>query len=403
VHGEGEELRQSSNTSLSRTPPAQRGWSIALLLLGVTLVVFGIRLFRLSLGASPIPHSDDWRLPQFVLLPWEQSKLTWKIMFQPHNEHRIFFVRLTSLAIYLLNSLQWDILCGMVINILATLGTFLLPLSFGWVKTQPLLILLAGLIWSAPVAVEDNLFFYFGMPWYQLLFFSSLAIRLHSDPLSARWCFSILAATCAFYTNAGIGALCLIFAYEALLFLISRRNRPQRAGAIYILALLIYFLWFITESGGSAWKARGISYFSLEFVSAFSHEVANGVSWPLRKYGAVGATIVYAPFFLFVLTLPILNRRPAAAAQIGALAAAFCIVHTSLICFGRGYANALRYFEIPLFGVFGNAIISMCLMLSLPRRSIVTRFSVMALSHRISRIVSRRGYGSSGKASQILL
>ena len=55
-----------------------------------------------------VPFWDQWDAEAgAVLIPFNECGLSWRAMFTPHNEHRVFFTRLYALDVVLANG-QWD-------------------------------------------------------------------------------------------------------------------------------------------------------------------------------------------------------------------------------------------------------------------------------------------------------
>ena len=78
-------------------------------LAGVFLVVLAGRLLLTSLFAESVPYWDQWDAEGARLLkPWLEGQLDLAQLFAPHNEHRVVFSRLLSLALFEANQGQWD-------------------------------------------------------------------------------------------------------------------------------------------------------------------------------------------------------------------------------------------------------------------------------------------------------
>lgn len=75
----------------------------------VYLVCLIAHVIYVSLYAHEIPFWDQWDAEADRLLrPLQESSLTLGQLFASHNEHRIFFSRLLSLALFKLNGDQWN-------------------------------------------------------------------------------------------------------------------------------------------------------------------------------------------------------------------------------------------------------------------------------------------------------
>ena len=86
---------------------ARRG-PAALWLAVLFLVVFTAKLHFLHQYPVKVPFWDQWDAEAgAVLIPFNECSLSWRAMFTPHNEHRVFFTRLYALDLVLANG-QWD-------------------------------------------------------------------------------------------------------------------------------------------------------------------------------------------------------------------------------------------------------------------------------------------------------
>src|SRR5271166_3272771 len=98
----------------ARLGPPGRGnvwlWTLSLFLTGL-----GARLWLVGRCGSPLPFWDEWEVARVVYLPFFAGKLSLAALFSAHNEHRIFFTRVYSLVLLLLNG-QWDSQVEMVGN-----------------------------------------------------------------------------------------------------------------------------------------------------------------------------------------------------------------------------------------------------------------------------------------------
>jgi hypothetical protein len=74
---------------------------------GCFLLLIGIRGLTIHHFGFSSAFWDYWQFPWTVYFPFEDGNLSWRSIFAPFNEHRIFFSRISSLACYLVNG-QWD-------------------------------------------------------------------------------------------------------------------------------------------------------------------------------------------------------------------------------------------------------------------------------------------------------
>ena len=127
------------------------GW---LALAFVPAVVLGSQVQKYNVDASVW---DDWeRVP--VIEKFEKGTLTFKDLYAPHIEHRIFFPRLLFLALNHLSGgdLRWEVVAVFIIALLAALGVWRLAvLTLGAGKHLWGLLFLTNLILFSPMQYEN--------------------------------------------------------------------------------------------------------------------------------------------------------------------------------------------------------------------------------------------------------
>jgi hypothetical protein len=107
----------------ARGRPRNWLWLLSLLLTGL-----GARLWLIHRFGSPFPLWDQWHEALGVYLPYSEGSLPPADLFAAHNEHRIFFTRICSLGLLLLNH-QWDNQLEMVANAIIHCATMA---GLGW-------------------------------------------------------------------------------------------------------------------------------------------------------------------------------------------------------------------------------------------------------------------------------
>lgn len=93
---------------------------MAAMLMSATVVVAtaGVHSFYVSLFAGDLPFWDQWTQINEELAPWWQDHTNLHFLFAAHNEHRIFFTRLVSMALLAINGGHWSNLAEAYINTL---------------------------------------------------------------------------------------------------------------------------------------------------------------------------------------------------------------------------------------------------------------------------------------------
>ncbi len=75
----------------------------------IVLASFAVRIWLIDQFASPVPYWDQWDAEAvYTFIPWFDGNLTIGNLIAPHNEHRLFFTRISSLGLLILNDMQWD-------------------------------------------------------------------------------------------------------------------------------------------------------------------------------------------------------------------------------------------------------------------------------------------------------
>ena len=162
-----------------RTPPGAR--LSALWLTVLFLVVFTAKLQFMHQHPVKVPFWDQWDAEAgAVLIPFSECGLSWRAMFRPHNEHRVFFTRLHALDLVLANG-QWDPRVQQVCNaalhsVIAVLVAMMFWLA-GNRQHLDLIVLVCAITFALPFAWQNTIFG-FQSPFYFLVLFSVLALWL---------------------------------------------------------------------------------------------------------------------------------------------------------------------------------------------------------------------------------
>ena len=151
----------------------------ALWLAVLFLVVFTAKLQFMDQHPVKAPFWDQWDGEAgAVLIPFNECGLSWRAMFRPHNEHRIFFTRLLALDLVLANG-QWDPRLQQVGQrgnaFLHRWGVSSPPCS-GWRAARQhldLIVFVCAITFALPFAWENTYSSGFSPPFYILVLFSS--------------------------------------------------------------------------------------------------------------------------------------------------------------------------------------------------------------------------------------
>ena len=177
----------------------------ALWLTGVFVTVFGARLLCLKFMAVSFTLWDPWDHEAWNLyLPYLDGGLSWKVLFSPCNEHRIFFSRIFSLGQFLLNG-QWDnrfeCLCNSTLYASMACGLWMMlhRILRGHLLSTTLLVLAAtalpfsweNIIWG----LQSQFYFFLGFSLLTLWFL------ITSREFSPQWWLGAFFALCALFTT----------------------------------------------------------------------------------------------------------------------------------------------------------------------------------------------------------
>jgi hypothetical protein len=341
-------------TGVSRLRRAGRQ-AVPVVALFLTIVV-GRAVF-VSLFAESIPFADQWDAEGINLLkPWLEGSLGWADLVAPHNEHRIFFTRLLSLALFEANQGQWDNLVVAYANtmVYAAASTLLyLTLRPGLESHLARAALSLGLIALAwiPYAYENTLVG-FQNQFYLMTAFATAAVviaaRVEDSPRLVP--LTVIAVTLCYLTMAS-GLLAGIAAAGVLLLRWwTGRIRVSRAiigvGILMLCAILFFFAIPRIENHASL-KAPD--------VIAWLRVTVTNLSWPLSQ-GYRTAWIVWLPAATAAVRL-YLTRRATADELVAFGLAAWVVMQAMAIGYSRGngmFWPSSRYTDTLALGLVVN-------------------------------------------------
>lgn len=325
------------------------GWAAAF-----GLALFGIKLWLIGNYANATPFWDQWDSEAaFLYQPYLEGKLGWTDLFAPHNEHRIFTMRLLALALLEANG-TWNPILQMVVNaalhvFALMLGILLLLPAFGSSRL-PVVLAFALFLFGVPYAWENTLSG-FQAQFYLVLLFSIVCLWLAvlAEPLSFRWWCGVACAVLAYLSLAsGVFALAAAAGIGIVIFALGMRR--SRAQVIAIVILLVLFgigvAFTPTNPGHESLKAASLQ----QFVEA-SRAV---LSWPFPP-SFRAAILRNAPIAAFGLWL--LWKRPAAVDIRWFLAALalWVLTQAASIAYGRAVGSiASRYTDLFAIAILVN-------------------------------------------------
>jgi hypothetical protein len=327
-------------------------WSTALF-----LVVVWAKLALVQQYPVPVPFWDQWDGEGLTLyIPWADHGVTWRQMFTFHNEHRIFFSRLLSLTVLVLNG-QWDPHLQIVVNaILHSLAALvfgaLLSLAMGrW--SLPGVVLAVGLTFAPPFAIENSLAG-FQSAFYFLVLFSGMALWLMgaSRPGTASWWLGCLFALfCPFTVAGGILILPAIAGVIVLRAIADRwgwRACAASAVALVVVAAVGYGALPPPISYHEALKASSFRFFRIAF--------ARSLAFPWIDYPRA-TVIMWLPLAAVGLTVVWRRLRATAIEQVTLAMGAWVVLQCAAMAYSRGAmgaAPASRYLDMVALGYLAN-------------------------------------------------
>ncbi|SOD55612.1 hypothetical protein [Pseudoxanthomonas wuyuanensis] len=332
--------------------PSNLPWLIALFL----LIVCGRTVF-VSLFAESVPYWDQWDSEGALLLkPWVEGNLRLADLFSAHNEHRILFTRLISLALFEANQGQWDNLVAVYANIFvyaAVAALLYLALSrstAAWIERTVLLVALVILAWL-PYGHTNSLIS-FQNQFYLMAGFAmaTIAVAAYTADRFMSMVWVVALAMAGLFTMAS-GLLAAVAAGGVLMARAWRgglRWRTALAGtaALAMVAVAGYLLVPHID-GHDPLKAADPAQWFRTFVLH--------LGWPFGRR-RLGAIIVWAPFA--VTAWRFLFHRGTRADELMALGlGAWVILQCAAIGYSRGSESSVvgaRYVDILAVGVVVN-------------------------------------------------
>jgi hypothetical protein len=268
------------------------------------LTVLGSKLMVIGRFGSSTPFWDQWDAEAANLyVPYLRGMLRFEDLFLAHNEHRIFFTRLISLAqLELVGS--WSPQLQMVVNaalhvaFLVALLLVIRPERLGSRSLLPLC-LFAALIFGMPFAYQNTLGG-FQSQFYILLILALLSLHLcgRNPALQAKWLLGLLLGGLSWLAMAS-GALTLIAVGGLALAQIVAGVRSGVKEWVGVAVLLAVGAVLIVLTPSVPFHAQYRANDAAEFFQAF----AAGAAWPLPPILFLGFIILQAPALVLTWTL----------------------------------------------------------------------------------------------------
>jgi hypothetical protein len=352
-----------------------------LVLLFVTVVVS--RWLWITTFASELPFHDQWDGEMETLRRFMEGQLRWQDLFSAHNEHRIFWSRISWLLLFASNNHCYDnlvdtvalaLLAGLTATLLATFYLRLTQWRSPWWVTAVLLI-----SYCLPLAWQNMVWGFQFQMHYQILFallaFYGMAFW---KPFTPWWYVGTTSLVAGLFTSASgcFAGPCLIFVFLVEAIHKGRLNRETVlntciCAAVFVVGVLMtpHVPWH------DSLKATSVA----DFVSALGKHLA----WPWQSHSWL-ALGINAPLIL-LLGLWLLGRLRLAEppARFLVLVGAYSVSQMLAMAYSRGaggWGVTPRYLDFYLLAVVTNLLSCRLLLSVAPLGTMVTRLPILALA-----------------------
>jgi len=349
------------------TLASEQGRKLPLLMLAAVavIVIATAHSFYISLFGADIPFWDQWSQLHEELVPWWQGAPSLQFLFTAHNEHRIFFTRLISMALIAMNQGHWSNLVEAYVNSLICAGALasLFVLSAREIQSVPMqLLLLACVIGMGCLPYDwENTLVGFQNQFYFMLGSAAIlmAVAAYATDTNTRLLWMLTLGIASLFTMASglmapLAAAVLLLTRGLPTLTWSLRTRVTIGG---LLVTSIGGLFLIPHLPGDIpLQAKGIQ------------EHARGLlvvlMWPLEKHKGA------RPLFALILWLPTilclvraLRRNSVTRGELFLLGmAGWGLLQAFAIAHARGHgmtAIPSRYTTIVAAGVMANLAMMM--------------------------------------------
>jgi len=264
--------------------------------LALFLVVLGGRLWLIDRAGSDLPLWDQW-WGDFVTVvaPVADGRFQIESLTRPHNEHRLLYPRLGTLALLKLSG-RWEPREALVVSALTRaigLTVVFLVLGAGQSrKTRVTLLCLLAALGALPVGVFNllsgfQLPFFLGEPVAVLILMLLFRGGLTSGRVALAMCLLFLALlNLASVVITSLGAA-TVLGLQAVL----RRGPIRKAVAVaFVLCAFSVFAILTTPSPSTSYRARDIAEFARVFMQL--------AAWPFPEVPILGLLALVPPFLL---------------------------------------------------------------------------------------------------------
>lgn len=368
-----------------------RVWPIVL---AVFLLVAASRLMWLSLFASDLPYWDQWDAEGWALYrPYLLGTLGWTDLAAAHNEHRIFWPRVTLLALFAANGNEWNNLVAATVSSLF-FAAIVAVLAASAARTLPcrerfalgLLFLVAALL---PIGWE-NLLSGFQIAFFWMMGFTVATLALACSARSMTGIVALLLVSCAGLLTLASAVITPVAAAFVVSIRLWQGDLRMRTGLLALVALgIAVAVGYGLLSGFAAHdglKAQG----PVEFVRALMAVLA----WPFPDWRIAG-WLLWSPSLLWLPSL--IRREPVPRHVLLALALVLWVLMQCVaIAASRGHGLAIvpnRYVDLLMLAPLANAYLMLAW---LARRRLTGRVVAWRYAAAVVLVLAISGLGTAG-------
>jgi len=343
-----------------------RGADCLWLVVALALVIVTGRAWLINTWGSALPFWDQWDVEPALYRAWLTDSLRLADLFAAHNEHRILFTRVSSLALFVLYD-SWNPWAQLLLNaaLHAATAAVLARVLIRELTPVPRAIAVAGIavLFTATAGWQNALWGFQSQVYFTTLFavlaFAGLAV---APPWSGRWWLGVGALVFSLFGNAA-GTLAVVAALAVSWPPTVTRSRWT--AWLLIAAVAVASTGLRVDAGFHApLQARTIEQFAAVF--------ARCLSWPH----------VDSPWWWMAVQLPLaallirrwITRTPLGAAERFAVGlVAFAVLQSAAVAFSRGSGlfemrPLSRYQDPLLLGAAAHGFAALVLAGELGRR-----------------------------------
>ncbi|TGN08049.1 hypothetical protein [Leptospira ilyithenensis] len=362
--------------------------------LTVFFLVWSIRLLWIGLYGVDVPFWDQWDgEADSIYLPILRGDYDLKHLISQHNEHRIFFTRILSIVIFLLNG-HWNTVLVMQIQAMipGAIAGFLAQ-TFWKINRSYSACLGIAVYFAAPLGTE-NMLWGFQSQFYFMVLFSVISIYYSSFGESNRkfvlsaFVFSVF----AFFNIASGALVAFVISVVSCLKLIFGLSEDKKKTILISISFLLLFVFeiFFTKLPSGHEELHASDYHT------YLNSLSLYMGWPgINKIG-FGYYIHGFTFSLFFIIL-IFKREKLKNPYVQYLISLQIWIYAQilLLVYARGGGSeaniANRYLDILSLGPLFTFFILICL-LNRKRIILFANLSFLLLSIVFTNRVIREGF-----------